>query len=303
MQIEQMARIIEAEASVLDYMGKLAVAQCIADNRYNPNAFTTPAEKYSTDSLRAAEDVALRGVRRFPDAKILQFRSFANYGVNGEPDWKKIYGGKWPIPNGLQYLGKDSRGEYGHFYFGVYKVMRRWDEAIKTALTAKHQSEYFNQFVYLYGAKGITLGSEAQIRELFKMEPEYFARYTDAEKYEIIQNSLGKVAYDCSGFVGWLCTGDRRYSTGQFENSHDKTQDTINSPAGSILYTTYGGTGRHIGIDVGFGFCCDMAYESTNKFVAEHKAGVRFYPIRGGITPWEWSAQTNVLDYTGADSR
>ena len=33
--------------------------------------------------------------------------------------------------------------------------MRRWDEAIKTALTAHSQSYRYNNFVYLYGAKGV----------------------------------------------------------------------------------------------------------------------------------------------------
>lgn len=33
MTIETMAKIIEAEASVLDFQGKLAVAQCICDNK------------------------------------------------------------------------------------------------------------------------------------------------------------------------------------------------------------------------------------------------------------------------------
>ena len=56
--------------------------------------------------------------------------------------------------------------------------MRRWDEAIKTALTAHSQSYRFNNFVYLYGAKGVYLGSESQIKEFFKMEPEYYKRYS-----------------------------------------------------------------------------------------------------------------------------
>lgn len=298
MTIEEAARIIEAEASVLNREGKIAVAQCIVDNNYNSRAFTAPAETCSAESMEAAMAVIVRGERRFPQARLLQFRSFSKYGPGGVPDWPKIWSS---VPRDLEYLGKDGAGDFGHYYFGR-RIMRRWDEAVKTALTAHYQSIYYDHFVYLYGAKGITLREESQIRELFKMEPQYFSRYSDAEKYEIIKNSIGKIAYDCSGFVGWLCTGDMRYSTAQFENSHDKTQDTRLGPAGSILYTTYGGTGRHIGLDVGQGFCCDMAYESTDKNIREHKAGVRFYPIRAGICPWEWSAQSNVLDYTGASA-
>lgn len=298
MRIEDTARIIEAEASVLDYQGKLAVAQCILDNRFNANAFTRPAKYYSAASLMAAEDVILRGKRRFPDAKILQFRSFSKYGKNGEPDWEKIYSGKCPIPSELEYLGKDGSGEFGHFYFGRRDV-RRWDEAVKTAL---HAYVHRDKYVYLYGAKGVLLTRDT-IHNYFAMEPAYFARYNAEQREQIIRNSVGKVAYDCSGFVGWLCTGDKRYSLGQFENAHDKTQDLKAGPAGSILITTYGGSGRHIGLDIGYGFCCDMAYESTDENIRNGRAGVRFYNIHEGICPWEWSAQSNVLDYAGADAR
>lgn len=122
MQIEEAARIIEAEASVLDFQGKLAVAQCICDNRFNPNAFTRPAETYSAESLRAAELAIRAGARRYPDAQLLQFRSFKHYGPGGKPDWVKIYNS---VPGDLLYLGSDSKGEYGHYYFGRYKTMKK----------------------------------------------------------------------------------------------------------------------------------------------------------------------------------
>jgi len=179
-------------------------------------------------------------------------------------------------------------------------MSRMWYEAIRTALRAYTQHVYHGAFVYLYGTKGIRLTSEAQIREFMRMEPNYFARYSEEEKNQIIRNSLGKIAYDCSGFVGWLCTGDMQYSTGQIRNCSYVTGDLAKGVAGSILYTTYGGAGRHIGLDVGFGYCCDMAYESTDKFITQHKAGIRFYKIKDGITPWEISGKSNVIDYTGA---
>lgn len=124
MEIEYAARIIEAEASVLDYQGKLGVAQCIYDNRFNAGAFTAPAPFYSKESLMAAEATMLKGVRRFYNAKILQFRSFRNYGLDGRPDWGKIYGGKWPIPSDLCFIGQDGSGEYGHYYFGRWTKLR-----------------------------------------------------------------------------------------------------------------------------------------------------------------------------------
>lgn len=181
---------------------------------------------------------------------------------------------------------------------------RTWDEAVKTALRAYTQSVYFNNFVYLYGAKGVRLDSRARIEEFFRMEPEYFNRkYSAEEKEQIIRNSLGRIAYDCSGFVGWLCTGDMQYSTGQINNADHVTSDLASGPAGSILYTTYHGAGRHIGLDIGYGYCCDMACESTDANIKAHKAGVRLYKISDGICQWEKTGQSRVLDYTGADAR
>ena len=178
--------------------------------------------------------------------------------------------------------------------------MRTWDEACKNALRMYPQRE---KYVYLYGAKGTKLNTRADIEYFFRAEPKYFARYSAEEKEQIIRNSLGKTAYDCSGFVGWACTGDKQYSTGQYGNNKFKTQNLASGIAGSCLYTTYGGAGRHIGIDIGYGYCCDMAYESTDANIAVGRAGVRLYKIMDGICPWEWSFQSKVIDYTGADAR
>lgn len=117
--VEQIAKIIQAEAGMLSYEGKLAVAQCVIDNDFNASAFTKPATWASEECMQAAQD-ALDGKRRFPDHKLLQFRSFRKYSNgSGEPDWDKIYGGKYPIPRDYLYLGKDGIEPLGHFYFGV----------------------------------------------------------------------------------------------------------------------------------------------------------------------------------------
>ena len=126
MSIEEIAKIIEAEASILDFQGKLAVGQCIVDNRFNANAFTKPADYYSEESLEAAELAVFHDARRYSDAKILQFRSF-KYNKDGKPDWDKIYDKPSNMPYDLLYLGKDSSndGKYGHFYFGRYTEMSK----------------------------------------------------------------------------------------------------------------------------------------------------------------------------------
>lgn len=178
--------------------------------------------------------------------------------------------------------------------------LRTWDTAIKNGLRAYTQRQ---NYVYLYGAKGTRLNTRADIEYFFKAEPAYFARYSAEEKEQIIRNSIGKIGYDCSGFTGWLCTGDKQYSTGQYGNTSFKTQDLAAGVAGSLLYTTYGGVGRHIGLDIGYGYCIDMAYESTDANLANGRAGIRFYKITDGITAWEWSCRSNVLDYTGADAK
>ena len=122
MTVEEMAKIIQAEAGSLDYMAKLAVGQCIVDNDFNAKAFTTPATWANPECLKAAQD-AKNGQRRFPKYKLLQFRSFRKYSDgNGNPDWDKIYGGKWPIPKNYVYIGKDGEEPWGHFYFGLLDV-------------------------------------------------------------------------------------------------------------------------------------------------------------------------------------
>ena len=122
MSIDQIAGIIEAEASVLSLDAKIAVGQCISDNRFDINAFTTPSRDPSPESYKAANLVIHHGAKRFKNAKILQFRSFKKYGLNGIPDWTKLHNS---VPADLIYLGKDGEGEWGHYYFGRYTEMSK----------------------------------------------------------------------------------------------------------------------------------------------------------------------------------
>ena len=126
---ELYARIVEAEAGALDYAGKLGVAQCIIDLNGDIKAFTAPAGYYTAESYRAVQD-AFSGKRRLQD-KILQFRSWKKYGPNGTPDWEKL--GRDPYLAGLDYLGKDGSGEWGHYYFGTKE-----DKMFKLLLIAGH---------------------------------------------------------------------------------------------------------------------------------------------------------------------
>ena len=176
---------------------------------------------------------------------------------------------------------------------------RKWNDVVDRAIAAYRSHDY----VYLYGAKNARLTSEAQIRDYFKREPAYFSRYTEAEKAQIIRNSLGHMAADCSGFTGWVCTGDQQYSIGQINNC-SKYNTLAGGPTASILFTSWGGTGRHIGLDVGGngtqGLCMHMGWESTDRNIAEGKAGIIFEPIVNRA--WEKSGESNAVDYTGVYS-
>lgn len=172
---------------------------------------------------------------------------------------------------------------------------RKWSEAVDRGIEAFRSNDY----VYLYGAKNVRLTSEAHIRDYFKREPAYFARYSEAEKAQIIRNSLGHMAADCSGFTGWVCTGDQQYSIGQINNC-SKYNSLQAGPTGSIIFTTWAGQGRHIGLDVGNGLCMHIGWESTDKAIAEGRAGILFEPITARA--WEKSGESNVVDYNGAYS-
>lgn len=122
------ARIVHAEASVLDYDGKVGVAQCIMDNDYNADAFTTPTEDFDGNDIDAVMSVFHGIARRFANAKLLQFRSFKKYSDGKyNPDWSKIYSGVCPMPFDHLYLGKDYiSDEWGTFYFGRYTKLKKF---------------------------------------------------------------------------------------------------------------------------------------------------------------------------------
>lgn len=170
--------------------------------------------------------------------------------------------------------------------------MKLFTEAIKTGLDMYRNR---NAYAYFYGSKGQVL-TDAVMDNLINAERAYFAKYSAEEMAQIRRNSRGKIGFDCSGFTG-QCTGDKVWSTGQISNC-----SLITTPrdgvAGSLLYTTFGGKGRHIGLDIGYGFCLDMGYESTDAAVREGRDSVRLTRI--SETAWEKSGQSRVLDYTGA---
>lgn len=133
-ELIKIAKVIYAEGGIFsgkNYNALLAIAQCIHDllPSYKgldiclASAFTTPSDQYDPQCLQAAQAVFEQGQRRFPDAEILQFRSFAKYSDgNSQPDKEKLAN----LYASYDYLGSDSiSNKWGHFYFGRKKEEKR----------------------------------------------------------------------------------------------------------------------------------------------------------------------------------
>ncbi|MBO7095851.1 MAG: C40 family peptidase [Lachnospiraceae bacterium] len=163
--------------------------------------------------------------------------------------------------------------------------MKTWDEAIKKGLLMFDHKE---KYAYFYGAKGELLTDEIMYH-LISAYPDHFAKIPNL--IEIMEYSRGKYGFDCSGFITFL-TGDPGYSGAQIANCHDVTTNLAAGPAGSLLYTTFGGKGSHIGIDIGYGFFLMMSREGET---------VQFGKI--SEYPWEKSGQSKYLNMEGSDSR
>ncbi|EET60450.1 N-acetylmuramoyl-L-alanine amidase [Marvinbryantia formatexigens DSM 14469] len=133
--VEAIARVVYGEAGVIaSRNGFLGVAQCIhdmlEDGGYGKTVTEVMRKNYSaygakvtSDAARqAVYDVFKKGVRRFGDAVILQFRSFTNYSDgNGKIDRDKCAA----LLAEYQYLGSDSSSNrWGHLYFGHKTEMR-----------------------------------------------------------------------------------------------------------------------------------------------------------------------------------
>ena len=108
-----------------------------------------------------------------------------------------------------------------------------------------------NDIAYLYGAKGQKCTWEV-FNSLWDAEPDYFDKYNAIEKNAIWVFCQNKTVMDCSGFINAI-TGKYNYSTGYINDCVNRTTPKCGVD-GNLLYTTFGGNGRHIGIDIGHGF-------------------------------------------------
>ncbi len=159
--------------------------------------------------------------------------------------------------------------------------MKMWYEVIKEA-ERMHVNK--DAYAYFYGAKGQVL-TDAVMESLWAAEPDYFKRYTAAQKKKIFNYSRGKIGFDCSGFIAKI-TGCNTYSGAIWEKCREKTTPAL-GPAGSILWKP-----GHVSLDIGLGFGIEMGAELSS---------VEMFRIADHVPKFEASGKLKTfIDYTGA---
>lgn len=127
--IEEISKVVYGEAGVIhSYDALLGVAQCIYDmwksGQFGQTVTEVMQRNYAAygrqetteEAYKAVHDIFCKEKRRFPEAQILQFRSFTKYSDGtGNIDRQKCA----DLLNQYEYLGKDARdNRWGHLYFG-----------------------------------------------------------------------------------------------------------------------------------------------------------------------------------------
>lgn len=178
-------------------------------------------------------------------------------------------------------------------------VKTHYSNAVMRAYEFYHRRD---KLVYLYGCKGQTVTPEL-IEALWSAYPEHYKKYTPLEKSEIIKNSVGKIGFDCSGFVcacfNWL---PLTYSSALYSQAKKEYPDYQSSRTGCMLYTTFGGTGRHIGLDAGSGMFIHMGNESTNVNMKKGIDSVRLDWFTDFPGYWEHYFEHEGVDYSGTSA-
>ena len=105
-----------------------------------------------------------------------------------------------------------------------------------------------SRYAYFYGAKGEILTAEKMNELIETYKKEFYYKFTKKQLDEFKRFSLGKVGYDCSGFITAI-TGKQGYSGKLYEDTIDKTTPE-DGKAGYLLWKP-----AHVAVDVGYGFC------------------------------------------------
>lgn len=146
--------------------------------------------------------------------------------------------------------------------------------------------QHRDSYAYFYGSKGQILTDDV-MNTLISLEAGYFSQYSKTEIAHIKNYSRSKIGLDCSGFITDI-SGIKGYSVSMYENCPVKTTPK-NGVEGSLLFTTFGGVGRHVGIDIGYGYFLHFPKELRTCELG-----------RISEYPWEHSGQLLGIDYTGA---
>lgn len=294
---EKIAMVVFAEGGV--FVGRrhealIGIAQCVHDlletGQYNgledclEKCFTKPDPHLDDECIQAVEEVWEQGARRFPDAKILQFRSFSKYSDgHGHLDPEKAGN----LIENYDYLGSDSVSEkWGHFYFGKKEGENKMYTGKEVSARALEMYNNREKYAYLYGAKGET-GTDSFVRSMFAAYPDYFSRYSNEMKEEIVKYCRGKKLYDCSGFVCECAGIPDVYSGKLYEDGSRKTTNMLDGKEGWLCYKP-----GHVGIDRGDG---TFLHIPTEMHTIE--------PVRFADYDWTHECRLAGVDYSYEDAQ
>lgn len=160
--------------------------------------------------------------------------------------------------------------------------MKTWDRIIVKAYEMYVDR---SQYAYFYGAKGEVL-TENAMDYLIRAYPRHFSQYTAQQLRDIKKFSLGRIGYDCSGFITAV-TGIQGNSAMQFNTCVEVSDNLAAGPAGSLLWRP-----GHIGLDCGFGVFLHMPHEGDSIILGK----INRYA-------WEKTGQSTEINMEGSDSR
>lgn len=177
-------------------------------------------------------------------------------------------------------------------------MAKRYEGVLSDLINAYRSGQYR----YFYGAKDIVLTDSTMHYLMYedKETSKFFTKYSETEKAQIVKNSRNFRGVDCSATSGWIGTGDKQWSTGQINNCSLHCAPAAAKP-GYLLYTTYGGSGRHIGIYLskvdGVSYAIQAGWESTDYNLKLGRANIIITKLED--TPWEIAGASREVDYTG----
>ena len=193
---EEVAKVVYGEGGI--FVGKnhdalLAIAQCVYDECHSGlfgtylakilrNNFYGHSDVLNAECLQAVNEVFSEQKKRFPDAKIYEFRSFTKYSDGcGNISQSKCA----DLLRKYDYLGKDSISpKWGHFYFG------KADRPYSVQTGAFENKGYADQSARSLKLRGIETEITYQAPH-YIVAAGHFRTYDEAKKYSAELSSKG----------------------------------------------------------------------------------------------------------------